>query len=140
MYSLWILMEGLCPSSRGINRLMMMMINILLLIFCSYWERLKNITKPAEASQGRNADTKVFLYYIIHVIHIQTFLFNHSSIKMHQNPWGRFKDLCIHRDRQREATLLYTMSLATRPGVTRMEMDETKVFLYYIVHVIYTKK
>jgi hypothetical protein len=29
--------------------------------------------------------------------------------KSHQNPLGSFKDLSIHRDRQRGATLIYTM-------------------------------
>jgi hypothetical protein len=32
-----------------------------------------------------------------------------SVKKPHQNPLGRFKDLSIHRDRQREVTLFYTM-------------------------------
>jgi hypothetical protein len=52
------------------------------------------------------------IYYRIssYVIHIKTFLLNHSTYlkKPDQNPLGRFKDLSIHRDRQREAPLFYT--------------------------------
>jgi hypothetical protein len=51
-------------------------------------------------------DTKVFLFYILHVIYILTLLKN--LINPYQNPLGSFEDLSLHRDRQREATLFYT--------------------------------
>jgi hypothetical protein len=59
----------------------------------------------APASHEYNADNKVFLYYIMHVKYIKTFLLNHS---INCNALGNFIDLHIYGDRQREATLLYT--------------------------------
>jgi hypothetical protein len=67
--------------------------------------------RSTSASLGYIADTKVFLYYIMQIIYIETVPLNHAAYekKSHENPLGSFKDLSIHRDRQREVTLLYTM-------------------------------
>jgi hypothetical protein len=55
-------------------------------------------------------DTKLFLYYILHVIYILT-----ESLyllkKPHQNPLASFEDLSLHMDRKRETTLLYTRTI-----------------------------
>jgi hypothetical protein len=49
------------------------------------------------------------LYYACY-IH-KTFLLNHFYLfkQPHRDPLGSFKDLSIHRDRQRQGTLFYTM-------------------------------
>jgi hypothetical protein len=53
---------------------------------------------------------KVFVYYIMRVILINLLLESFYPLKKpNQNLLGSFKDLSIHRDRQRGATLLYTM-------------------------------
>jgi hypothetical protein len=63
---------------------------------------------------GYNGDTKVFRYYNYDecYIHKNLPIEPHYLLKKpHQNPLGSFKDLSIHRDRQLEATLFYTMLL-----------------------------
>jgi hypothetical protein len=46
-------------------------------------------------------------FYIIHVIYIKTFLMNHYLLETpHLKPSGNYKDISIHRDRQRKAALL----------------------------------
>jgi hypothetical protein len=68
----------------------------------------------APASHGYNSSTKVFcLLYcacciLVHVNHFLELLYQFKK-NTHQNPLGNFKGLSIHRDRQREATMLYTM-------------------------------
>jgi hypothetical protein len=60
---------------------------------CLY--HLKLPTRPGFAQVQR---TKVFLYYITHVIHMNLTLEPHYLLKKpHQNPLGSFKDLSIHR-------------------------------------------
>jgi hypothetical protein len=47
-----------------------------------------------------------FAYYYIHInLPLKTL---YLLKKMHQNPLGSFKDLSVHRDRQRKATWFYT--------------------------------
>jgi hypothetical protein len=54
--------------------------------------------------------------------------------KLNQNPLGSFKDLSLHRDRQREATLFYTMLLlATHPDFTWVPCCYRSVSLLYYV-------
>jgi hypothetical protein len=58
-----------------------------------------------------NADIKVVgsLQYYFLYSHKPYHESLHSSKKPHQNTLNSFKDLSIHRDRQREAALFYTM-------------------------------
>jgi hypothetical protein len=64
------------------------------------------VTRPA--SHGYNADNNVFLCYVMHVLYI--FNLPIESLYLLKNcPLRSFKDISIHRDRQREATLLYSI-------------------------------
>jgi hypothetical protein len=57
---------------------------------------------------------------------------NESLYLLKKELFGSFRDLSIHRDRQREATLLNTIILVTRPGSARVQTtSRSTVFLHY---------
>jgi hypothetical protein len=65
----------------------------------------------APASHWCNTDTKVFLFYILHVTYIwySSRITLRIKIKLYHNLLNSFKDLSKHRERQREVTLDYDL-------------------------------
>jgi hypothetical protein len=63
----------------------------------------------------RRTDWK-WWYYKVSILYCACYIYRNLPLeslyllkKLHKNPLGSFKDLCIHKNRQLEATLFYTM-------------------------------
>jgi hypothetical protein len=109
--------------------------------WCECRNLLLYYKRCALASHGCNADTKQFLWHIMHVLYIYIFLLNHSisSRNQHQNPLDCFKDQSMHRDGQWEMTLFFILCYDYDDNVWKRGWNIRSDIKYIALHWISTK-